>query len=146
MSWERSATQRYRIWRYDATLHSLAEVRTVVNAVADAMLAAECSRGDIFGMRLALDEAICNAIKHGNRNDPGKKVQVRCHITRDLVRMEVEDEGEGFDPHQVPDPLEPNNLERPCGRGLLLMRRYAAGVHFNERGNCVTLTHSRSAG
>jgi serine/threonine-protein kinase RsbW len=133
-------------WRHETTLQTLAEVAEVVTTVADAMHAADYCRADVFAMRLALDEAICNAIKHGNRNDPAKKVSVRCQVSREVVRMEVEDEGEGFDPHHVPDPLQENNLERPSGRGLLLMRRYAAWMQFNERGNRVTLIRYRSAG
>ncbi|HTU20226.1 MAG TPA: ATP-binding protein [Gemmataceae bacterium] len=145
MSTEGLAEQDMCSWRQETTLRTLSEIEAVVSAVADAMHAADYARADVFAMRLALDEAICNAVKHGNRNDPTKKVSVRCHVTRDLVRTEIEDEGDGFDPHHVPDPCQQENLERPCGRGLLLMHRYAARVRFNDRGNHVTLIRYRSA-
>ena len=61
------------------------------------------------------------------------------------VWLEVEDEGPGFDPRAVPDPREPENLERPGGRGLLLMRRYLTRVAHLDRGNRVVLFRERSA-
>lgn len=94
---------------------------------------------DIFGMRLILEEAIVNAIKHGNRYDPNRHVQVRWSIAPGRVLAEVEDEGAGFDPFEVPDPTDAENLERPCGRGLLLIRSYATWVRYNDRGNRVTV-------
>jgi serine/threonine-protein kinase RsbW len=137
-------SHRHRDWRLDVTLRAMSEIGAVVTAVADAMSAAGYSKEDVFGMRLVLDEAICNAIRHGNRHDPAKKVHVRCHVTLERAQAEIEDEGEGFDPQFVPDPLAPENRNRPSGRGLLLMRRYATWVRFNERGNCVALTRQRA--
>ncbi|HEY7308702.1 MAG TPA: ATP-binding protein [Gemmataceae bacterium] len=136
--------QRPLEWRLDVTLRETTEIGAVVAAVSDAMIAAGYSSEDIFGMRLILDEAICNAIKHGNRHDPTKKVHVRCHVAFDRVESEIEDEGEGFDPRLVPDPLTVENRERTSGRGLLLMRRYATQVSFSERGNRVAVTRHRA--
>ena len=93
--------------------------------------------GRIFALRLTIEEAIANAIKHGNKMDPTKKVTVRFRIEDGAAIVEVADEGSGFDLDSVPDPTEPENLQKPHGRGLLLMRTYADEVKHNEKGNCV---------
>jgi serine/threonine-protein kinase RsbW len=109
------------------------------------MAAAGYPEKDLFRLRLALEEALVNAVKHGNRGDPAKQVRVRYQVTRERTLAEVEDEGEGFDPGQVHDPLAPENLERPGGRGLLLMRSFMTWCRFHGRGNRVTLCKDRSA-
>jgi serine/threonine-protein kinase RsbW len=117
---------------------------SVVQAVASAMVAAGYPERDRFGMRLALEEALVNAVKHGNKGDATKRVRVRYQVAAAGVLVEVEDDGTGFDPRMVPDPCAPENLERPSGRGLLLMRSYMTWVRFNPSGNCVTLYERRS--
>jgi len=94
---------------------------------------------ELFSVRLALEEAVTNAIKHGNHFDRNKKVTVRFSSDSQTLTIQVEDEGDGFDPNDVPDPTAEENLERESGRGLLLMRHYMDNVQFNDRGNCVTL-------
>src|SRR5262249_37422706 len=96
-------------------------------------------RPDLFAVRLALAEALANAVKHGHRGDPTQPVRVSYRVGSAYVTAEVEDRGEGFDPFQADDPCAPENLARPCARGLRMMR-----VRFNERGNCVTLCRCRS--
>jgi serine/threonine-protein kinase RsbW len=98
---------------------------------------------DVFGVRLALEEALVNAIKHGNQMDPAKSVRVLCRVNSGVIRIEIEDQGEGFVPEEVPDPTEDENLERPCGRGIMLMRAFMTTVSFNDRGNCVILEKTR---
>ncbi|GDX90172.1 hypothetical protein LBMAG46_01760 [Planctomycetia bacterium] len=100
---------------------------------------------DIFAMRLSLEEAISNAIRHGNRFAPDKQVWIRCELTELLVRVVVRDEGEGFDPEQVPDPTLAENLERPSGRGLLLMRAYLSECCYSDSGRCLTLVRERNS-
>jgi serine/threonine-protein kinase RsbW len=94
---------------------------------------------DIFSIRLALEEAIVNAIKHGNQMDPTKKVHIEYSIKADRFEVGIADEGPGFDPDDVPDPLCEENLERPCGRGLLLIRHYMTDVTFHRPGNRMTM-------
>lgn len=98
---------------------------------------------DIFGVHLALEEALMNAIKHGNQFDASKRVEVSCQMAPDLLRIEIVDEGEGFDPSKVPDPTDPENLETPSGRGLMLMRNFMTRVEFNEVGNHVVMEKER---
>lgn len=97
----------------------------------------------VFGVRLALEEALVNAIKHGNQQDPSKQVHVCCQISQEMVRIVIEDEGSGFSPEDVPDPTQDENLEKPCGRGIMLMRAFLSVVEYNERGNRVVLEKHR---
>jgi serine/threonine-protein kinase RsbW len=101
------------------------------------------SRG-IFGVRLALEEALVNAIKHGNGLDPNKEVTVECQISQEKVRVVIEDQGAGFRLEDVPDPTEDENLEKPGGRGIMLMRAFLSVVEYNERGNRVVLEKHRN--
>lgn len=89
----------------------------------------------IFGIRLAIEEGLINAIKHGNGLDPSKLVRVRYTVNDNHFLIEIEDQGPGFDPGVVPDPTSPENLERPSGRGLLLMRSYMTECDFVGAGN-----------
>jgi serine/threonine-protein kinase RsbW len=94
-------------------------------------------------VRLALEEALVNAVKHGNQGDTSKQVRLRYHVNAEFVLVEVEDEGAGFDPSAVLDPLAPENLERPSGRGLFLIRKYMTWMEHNERGNCLKMCKQR---
>ena len=98
---------------------------------------------DVFGVRLALEEALVNAIKHGNGMDPEKKVQIECRISSDRVWVRIQDEGPGFDIKTLPDPTLEENLEKPSGRGILLMREFMTRVEYVENGNCVILEKQR---
>ena len=95
---------------------------------------------DLFCIKLALEEALVNAIKHGNQMDRSKKVHISYRLLADRFEIHIADEGPGFDPSDVPDPTALENLERPCGRGLMLMRHYMSEVAFHGRGNCVCMT------
>ena len=94
-------------------------------------------------MRLSLEEGIINAIKHGNRNDPQKSVHIEWYISDEKVRVEIEDEGAGFRPEDVPDPTLEENLERPSGRGIMLMKAFLTLVEYNDRGNRLVLEKIR---
>jgi serine/threonine-protein kinase RsbW len=98
-----------------------------------------------FAIRLALEEALSNAFKHGNKSDPAKSVTVRCQVDREQVAIEVEDQGEGFDPEAVPDPTERENIEIPSGRGIILMRSFMSEVCFVPPGNCVRMWYRKGA-
>jgi serine/threonine-protein kinase RsbW len=90
---------------------------------------------EIFGIKLALEEALVNAVKHGNRLDPNKKVHVEYRVAADRIDIRIVDEGAGYDPSRVPDCKADANLERPGGRGLLLMRHYMTEVIILPPGN-----------
>ena len=92
---------------------------------------------DMFAIHLTLEEAFLNAVRHGNKMDPTKKVQIDYSVNEDKVEICVTDEGAGFEPDAVADPRFGDGLYRPGGRGLLLMNSYMDVVSFNERGNSV---------
>ncbi len=84
---------------------------------------------------LALREALVNAIVHGNKQDPSKKVKVECYELPDhQVLVVVRDEGTGFDPRQLEDPTKPENLGRATGRGIFLIRQFMDEVQFRDSG------------
>ncbi len=92
---------------------------------------------DIFSIHLALEEAFLNAVKHGNKMDPNKKIHVEYLIAPGKFDISIRDDGSGFNPAVVPDPREGQNLYKSSGRGLLLMQSYMDKVEYNKTGNCV---------
>jgi serine/threonine-protein kinase RsbW len=127
--------------RRDFVLPSVPESREVVErAVMEALERRRCPEEVLFAVRLALEEAVVNAIRHGNKLDPEKKIFVSYLVEDARITVSVEDEGPGFDLDSVPDPTAEENLEADHGRGILLMRVYMDEVVYNERGNKVTLT------
>ena len=99
---------------------------------------------EVFGIHLALEEAFVNAVKHGNSADEQKSVSVEYVITPAKVDISISDEGTGFTPEAVPDPSSEENLYKPGGRGLLLMRSHMDVVEYNDRGNCVHMIKYRA--
>lgn len=99
---------------------------------------------DLFGIEVALEEALSNAIRHGNCCDASKHVFVECKISPQRFWLRIRDEGAGFQPNAVPNCTADENLERPGGRGLALIKAYMSHVEHNKRGNCVTMEMIRS--
>lgn len=117
----------------------LAEGVQVVENVINAIQPYGYTDTALFAVRLALDEALANAIRHGNQSDESKNVTVEFTVDDEEIRIAITDEGSGFHPDLIPDPTLDENLERPCGRGVMLMRAYMTEVYFNDSGNCVTM-------
>lgn len=88
---------------------------------------------------VALDEAFVNAVKHGNKFDSAKLVRITADVTRKEARFTIEDEGEGFDVNSLPNPLDPENLFKSSGRGVLFIYNIMDEVKYNERGNRLTM-------
>lgn len=105
----------------------------------------EYSMRDIFAMRLSLEEGITNAIRHGNKFASDKNVIIRCDISTEKMRVVIVDEGDGFDPEDVPDPTLEEFIERPCGRGLMLMRAYLNVCEYSDGGRCLTMERERNS-
>ena len=93
-------------------------------------------RSNLF---VALDEAFVNAVKHGNKYDTHKMVRITAEVSRLEARFTIEDEGEGFDVTGIPDPLDPDNLFKTSGRGVLFIYNIMDEVMYNERGNRLTM-------
>lgn len=104
----------------------------------------EFSARDVFCTRLALAEGVTNAIRHGNRMDPGKQVSIFWAINEQKVRVVIKDEGSGFDTQDLIDPTMDENLERPGGRGIMLMRSFMDALDYSERGTQLTIEKLRS--
>lgn len=102
------------------------------------------SEKETFAIKLAVEEALVNAMKHGNQLDGKKCVRVAFLIENETFFVRIQDEGKGFDPNEVPDPTDEENLERPCGRGLLLMRHYMNAVHFLDQGTTCVMWKRRN--
>lgn len=113
-------------------ISSTKEVSPLLDKIVNLLHASKYPDKVVFGIRLALEEGLVNAIKHGNHYDPNKSVSVTYYVTQDQIAIEIEDEGEGFDPEQVPDSTLSENLEKPNGRGLLLMRHYMDVVEYDN--------------
>jgi len=125
-------------------VHAQAEMNAVFEHLEGWMRLFGYPRRDIFAVRLVLQEAVTNALRHGNGNDPAKHVNVAYLVSATEVVTEVRDQGTGFNPDAVPNPLALENRERASGRGVFLMRIYSTWVSFNEHGNRVTLCRRRS--
>lgn len=126
---------------------TLSDLRTDVEPVQDEVANALAARGydtaAAFAIRLALEEALVNAFRHGNRSDPAKKVHFAASIDSREARFEIRDEGPGFDLTAVPDPTDEENLEIPSGRGIMLMRAYMSEVEFLPPGNVLRMVYRR---
>lgn len=116
------------------------EARKVQEEIEAHLQTRHATDKEIFGVRLALEEALVNAIKHGNQMDRTKQVIISYRFVGNRLDVQITDEGCGFDPNDVPDPTDVENLERPCGRGLMLMRHYMTEVNYNDRGNSVSMS------
>jgi len=93
----------------------------------------------LFAVHMALEEAVMNAIKHGNRRDVAKKVHIEVDCNCNKLEMTVRDEGAGFSPDQLPDPTDDANVEIASGRGVLLMKEFMDEISYNATGNEVRM-------
>lgn len=121
----------------------LTEVTTVQDRIMPLVEQLEYSREAVFAVRLALDEAVSNAIRHGNQGDETKTVTVDYDLTPQQLTIQICDQGPGFNPDCLADPTCEENLTEPHGRGVMLMRAYMTDVRFNDSGNCVTMVKER---
>lgn len=133
------------IWKKDFCIPSKTEAgHAILDGVVLQLQDFEWSQKDIFAIQLAFEEALVNAIRHGNQSNNRLGVQVHLEISPEHFLAQISDEGAGFDPDDLPDPTLEDFLERPCGRGVKLMRSFMSSVEFNELGNAVTLEKFRS--
>jgi serine/threonine-protein kinase RsbW len=134
----------------DLVLELPTDVRTIGHAVDYVIgrcpACAEEARRLQLNFRVGLTEALSNAMLYGNSRDPSKRVLVEIAFQLGRIQARVTDQGPGFDPSTVPDPTIPENLTKPCGRGLFLMRKLLDEVWFNDQGNQVTLVLKLESG
>jgi len=98
---------------------------------------------DVFAVHLAIEEAFINAVRHGNKMEQSKAVKIDYSIESDKIEICMTDEGEGFDPEVIPDPRYGDNLYKPAGRGMLLMRSFMDVVEYSKQGNSVRMIRYR---
>jgi serine/threonine-protein kinase RsbW len=120
-------------------LDSLAEIESLIEQIR-----AERDFGDeVAGnLMMAFHEAVTNAIIHGNKLDPAKVVDIKAWFEDHQLVLQVTDQGEGFNPDALPDPLDENNLLKSGGRGVFLIRQFSDEVSFNDSGNIVTIRYN----
>jgi serine/threonine-protein kinase RsbW len=128
---------------HSITIGSKFEEMTEVESLID-KVCAELKWGDenYGNVLIAVTEAVNNAIIHGNESNAGKKIKVDVKREKNAVIFSVSDEGQGFDYQSVPDPTAPENLEKPDGRGIFLMKSLSDGVVFENGGSKVSIAFS----
>lgn len=138
-------SQDFSDWTIDRAIPSeLASGRRILDELLAKLQTENWTSRDIFGIRLALEEAVVNAIKHGNRLDKTKQVHVTCESTVDKIWIRISDEGPGFNPDLVPDCTDAAHIEVPNGRGIMLMRNFMSRVEYNCSGNVVVMEKLRA--
>jgi serine/threonine-protein kinase RsbW len=115
------------------------EGRAIQRRIMEEVAKHRFSEDTVFAIKLALEEALINAIKHGNKLDKHKKVRIQCRVTDQEAEIIIEDEGPGFDRSTVPDPTTEENLERLHGRGILLMEAYMHVIEWSNNGRRVRM-------
>jgi serine/threonine-protein kinase RsbW len=132
------------VWLYDRVIASDTKAaRQILDEMLAQLEAEHWQQRDIFAIHLATEEALVNAIYHGNASDTEKRVHVVCRLSGERIRIEISDEGGGFNPSALPDPTASEQLQVPCGRGVMLMRAFMSRVEFNEQGNAVVMEKDR---
>lgn len=133
------------LWSLDRRIASdLAAGRAIQEEVLGVLESHGWPSGCVFGVRLAFEEAIVNAIKHGNQHANDKHVHVVAKLLPDRLWLQITDEGPGFDPSAIPDCTEDERLDVPSGRGIMLMRSFMCHVEYNESGNRVVMEKRRA--
>jgi len=137
-------SQDSRAWTIERTIESdVASGHRILDELLTRLQTENWTTREIFGIRLALEEAVVNAIKHGNRLDKNKRVHVLCKSTEDKIWIEISDEGPGFNPKLVPDCTDAAHIDAPNGRGIMLMRNFMSRVDYNQTGNTVVMEKLR---
>lgn len=129
-----------------ASAVDLAHDREAISTLIEALLDQAEQRGfgssAVFAIRLAIEEAITNAFEHGHEGlDDALTIRVEHRITPELFEIAVQDQGPGFTPEDLPDPTLLENLSKPSGRGVMLMKAYMSDVEFNAKGNRVRMRY-----
>lgn len=121
----------------------LREACTPKDTILDRLTQWGFSAEATFAVKLALEEALTNAVKHGNRSDPAKRITVRFAVNSEKAVIIIRDEGGGFLPEKVPDCTSPDRLPVPNGRGIMLIRAYMNEVCYRDRGREVYMMKLR---
>ena len=133
------------MWKCDKIIPSELDAgHASIEELMNALDSAGWEGRDVFHIQMAIEEAVVNAIEHGNKRDATKQVHVVFVVDRDSAEMTVTDQGEGFDHQNVADPTEDDRLDQPRGRGVLLIRELMSDAQYNSKGNSVWMRKVRS--
>ena len=125
---------------------SLSENIRIIESFIDNAKEKYSLNDDIYGnIMIAVTEAVNNAIKHGNKDNSAKNVTLSLSLQDGLIKFMVQDEGDGFNYHHLPDPTSPENIAKPGGRGIFLMKHLSDEVDFKENGKVVELSFYMNA-
>lgn len=120
-----------------SNLKNISEIERLLSNIQEQYSIRDENFADIW---VVLHEAVSNAIKHGNRFDPFKKVRLSVETKYDrYLCFKVEDQGDGFDPASIPDPTSPERIEEPNGRGVFLIKRLADKVNYSNKGTVLEM-------
>ncbi|MEQ8470246.1 MAG: ATP-binding protein [Marinoscillum sp.] len=120
---------------------SLSENIRIVESFIDNAKERFALNDDIYGnIMIAVTESVNNAIVHGNQSESAKNVSLKLMVDENALKFTITDQGSGFDYHNLPDPTSPDNLDKPGGRGIFLMKHLCDEVHFDDEGRSVALT------
>ncbi|TWT76253.1 Serine/threonine-protein kinase BtrW [Planctomycetes bacterium CA13] len=139
---ERSSMEAEHVpkWTLRRTIPSNTAISSELAAeLIDAMMQRDWPASDLFRVQLAYEEAVVNAIRHGNRHDVSKTVHVEMACNDDEIWIRITDQGPGFDPNSIPDPRIDELIEIPGGRGVLLISEIMSEITYNEQGNQITM-------
>jgi len=123
-------------YRLESTLESVNKAEEMADQIASQVGFDEDTRG---GIAMAVREGMINAVLHGNAYDPAKRVNLTFETGKELI-VTIADEGKGFIPEEVPDPLAPENLLKESGRGIFLMRTFMDEVRFRKLNSGTEIT------
>lgn len=119
---------------------NVSNIRKISSRIVDLLMERNVDKSRIFDIRLSAEEAVLNAIEHGNKKSSSLSVTVSIEIDDDKAVIGVEDEGKGFDHRSLPDPTTDENILRSHGRGVYLVHKLMDEVQYNDNGNRVKLT------
>ena len=124
------------MWKCDKTIQSdLDAGHASIEELMNALESAGWEGRDVFHIQMAIEEAVVNAIEHGNKRDASKQVHIVFVVDAESAEMTITDQGDGFDHQNVADPTEEERLDQPRGRGVLLIRELMTQAQYNQKGN-----------
>ena len=133
------------MWKCDKTIQSdLDAGHASIEELMNALESAGWEGRDVFHIQMAIEEAVVNAIEHGNKRDASKQVHIVFVVDAESAEMTITDQGDGFDHQNVADPTEEERLDQPRGRGVLLIRELMTQAQYNQKGNSVWMRKERS--
>jgi len=122
------------------------QIDAAIKQILDSLEGHGYTESSKFAVRLAVEEGLANALRHGHKGMPNTTpIRVTFKASPAELKITITDQGPGFSPGTVPDPTLEENLELPSGRGLMLMRAYMTSVTFNAKGNQVTMLYRKPA-